>query len=117
MKTITLGSLILAGTLAISGTVTTANADVMRIAIAVADNKADYDANVGMTAIFADLYRKAGATSVYVGTDAENLSWASFSVWHSEADIDRLTNSPAWKAEFAKLKYENVRVEVFQLDH
>jgi hypothetical protein len=43
---------------------TSANAGVMRIAIAVADNKADYDADVAMTATFADLYRKAGAASV-----------------------------------------------------
>jgi hypothetical protein len=32
----------------------------------------------------------------------------------SEADIDQLTNSPEWKSEFAKLKYENVHMQVFQ---
>jgi hypothetical protein len=70
-----------------------------------------------MTSTFADLYKKGGATAVYVGQDAVHLTWAVFSVLPSEAEIAKVTGSPEWKAAVAKLKYNAINVEVFELGH
>lgn len=92
-----------------------ANADVLRIAIVVADNQADYDNNVKTLPTFGELLKKGGAKSVLVGMDPAKMSITSSSVWGSADDAAKATSTDDWKAAAGKLKYKAYTAEVFEL--
>jgi hypothetical protein len=94
-----------------------AKADVLRIAIATADNQADYDHNAATVATAKALLLKGtGVKAVYVLQDPAKMTVASVSVWPSEADIHSVTDSADWKSMVAgKLKYKTYTVEVFEV--
>jgi hypothetical protein len=95
---------------------TAAKADVIRVALVVADKQADYDSNVALAPTFDALLKKAaGVKTAYVGTDAGKLTIMSSSVWPDEAAIKALTDSADWKAAAGKLKYKTYTVEIFQI--
>jgi hypothetical protein len=95
--------------------VAAARADMIRDAFVIADNKADYDANKALLPTFADLLKKGGAKSVFVGTDDAMMAITSTSVWGSQAEIDAVTGTADWKGAAGKLKYKTYTWEVFQL--
>ena len=65
---------------------TAAKADVIRIALVVSDNKADYDSNAAMAATFDALLKKAaGVKTAYVGVDAVDMTIMSASVWRDQS--------------------------------
>jgi hypothetical protein len=107
--------LIMAGALASSAVVSTAKADVMRIAIVAAASQADDAVNVAMMSTFSDMYKSGGASTVYVGHDAEHMSIASFSVWPDRAALTKVTGAAGWKAAVEKLKYKTLKIEVFDI--
>jgi len=96
------------------GGLTAAKADVIRVAVVVADNQADYDNNAALLPTFAALLKK-GAKAVYVGSDAAKMTITTTSVWASEADIAAVTGTDDWKAAAGKLKAKTYVPEVFQL--
>jgi hypothetical protein len=100
----------------ISASLTTANADVIRIAVVTAENKADYDNNAALVASFEALLKKgAGVKGVYAGTDAEKMSITTTSVWGAASDVEAVTGSADWKATAAKLKAKTYNTEIFEL--
>ncbi|HXW20530.1 MAG TPA: hypothetical protein VEK35_08515 [Roseiarcus sp.] len=97
-------------------TLTTANAEALRIAVVTADNKADYDNNVALLPGFAALLKKgAGVKGVYVGVDADKMSITTSSAWGSASDVSAVTDSADWKALAAKLKAKTYTSEVFEI--
>ena len=96
---------------------TAAKADVIRVAIAVADSQADYESNAALLPTFAELFKKGKAKAEYVGTDAAKMTIMSTSVWASEADVTAVTGSADWKAAAGKLKAKTYNTEVFELAH
>ena len=94
---------------------TVARADVLRVAIVVAGNDADFKGNVALLPTFADLLKKGGAKDVVVASDAEKLSIATSSVWGTADDLAKLTGSDAWKAAAGQLKRTTYTTEVFQV--
>jgi|SRR5580658_7751278 hypothetical protein len=93
-----------------------ANADVLRVAVVMADNQADYDNNVTLLPAFAELLKKAaGVKSVYVGMDPSKMSITTSSVWGSADDATKATSSDDWKAVAGKLKYKGYNAEVFEI--
>jgi hypothetical protein len=96
--------------------ITAADAEVLRIAVVVADNAADYANNAALAPTFAALLKKGtGVKDVHVGTDAAKMSIASSSVWANEADISSVTGTADWKAAVGKLKSKPFTPEVFQI--
>jgi hypothetical protein len=96
--------------------VTTANADVIRVAVVTADSKADYDNNAALVATFEALLKKgAGVKGVYAGTDAEKMSITTTSVWGSASEVEAVTSTADWKAAAAKLKAKTYNTEIFEL--
>jgi hypothetical protein len=95
---------------------TAAKADVIRVALVVAGNPADYASNAAMAPAFDALLKKAaGVKTAYVGVDMANLTIMSASVWPDEATAKALTDSADWKAAAGKLKYKIYTVEFFQI--
>jgi hypothetical protein len=95
---------------------TSAKADVIRVAIVVADSQADYTANAALVPAFEALLKKgAGNKAVYAGTDASKMSITTTSVFGTAAQATDATSSPEWKAEAAKLKAKSYVIEVFEL--
>jgi len=95
---------------------TAAKADVLRIAVVVADSAADYANNAALLPTFAALLKKgAGVKEVYVGTDAAKMTIATTSVWANESDIAAVTGSAEWKAAAGKLKSKPFTPEVLQI--
>jgi hypothetical protein len=111
----TFRTLILAGIAVCSAAVApTARADVIRIAVVVAESKADYDNNAALVPTFAALLKK-GAKAVYAGTDAAKMSITTTSVWSNEAAIAAVVGGDDWKAAAAKLKGKPYTAEVFEI--
>ncbi|MGD0102441.1 MAG: hypothetical protein ABSC06_00210 [Rhodopila sp.] len=95
---------------------TAAQAEVIRVAVVVADNAADYANNAALLPTFAALLRKGtGVKDVYVGSDAAKMTIATTSVWANESDIASVTGSAEWKAAAGKLKSKPYTPEVFQI--
>jgi hypothetical protein len=93
-----------------------AKAEVLRIAVVVADNAADYTNNAALAPTFAALLKKGtGVKGVYVGTDAAKMSIASSSVWDSEANAKAATSTDEWKAAVGKLKFKTYRAEFLEV--
>jgi hypothetical protein len=104
----------LAGAMEMS--VATVNADVLRIAVVSADNKADYDNNVALLPGFAALLKKgSGVKGVFVGADPDKMSITTSSAWGSATDVSAVTDSADWKALAAKLKAKTYTTEVFEI--
>jgi hypothetical protein len=100
----------------LGASLTSANADVIRIAVVSADSKADFDNNAALVATFEALLRKgAGVKGVYAGTDAEKMSITTTSVWGSASDVAAVTDSADWKAAAGKLKAKTYTTEIFEL--
>jgi hypothetical protein len=95
--------------------VNAARADVLRVAIVIADSAADNTANAALLPDFASLLTKGGAKDVLAGTDAGKMAIVTTSVWANEAAIAAVTGSDAWKAEAAKLKAKSYVINVFEL--
>jgi hypothetical protein len=95
--------------------VDSARADVLRVAIVMADSAADNTANAALLPSFTSLLTKGGAKDVMGGTDAGKMAIVTTSVFPSEAAIAAVTGSDAWKAEAAKLKAKSYVINVFQL--
>jgi hypothetical protein len=95
---------------------TTAKADIIRIALVVADNQADYANNAALVPTFAALLKKSPAIkATHSGTDAAKLTITTTSVWASEADLKSVTDTAEWKATAGKLKYKTYNAEVFEV--
>jgi hypothetical protein len=94
---------------------TTVKADVIRVALVVAENQADYANNAALVPTFVALLKKGGIKAAYSGTDAAKLTIATTSVWANEADIKSVTDTADWKAAAGKLKYKTYSSEVFQV--
>jgi len=94
---------------------TAAKADVLRVAIVVADSAADYSSNAATAPTFVAMLKKGGATNVTAGTDEAKMTVVTTSVWPSEAALTAVTGSAEWKAEAAKLKAKSYVIEVFQI--
>src|SRR5271166_1448119 len=95
---------------------TAARADVIRVAIVVAENQADYASNAALVPTFEALLKKAtDIKAAYSDTDAEKLTIVTTSVWPNEADIKSVTDTADWKAAAAKLKHKIYSVEIFQV--
>jgi hypothetical protein len=95
---------------------TAAKAEVLRIAVVVADNAADYANNAALAPTFAALLKKGnGVKDVYVGTDEAKMSIASSSVWDSEANAKAATSTDEWKATAGKLKFKTYTVEFLEV--
>jgi hypothetical protein len=108
--------LLLAGAVALTTGLTTAQADVLRIAIVVADSPADYTNNVALVPTFGALLRKGtGVKDVHVGIDPDHLTITSSSVWPDAAAINSVTDTAEWKATVAKLKSKPFTPQVFQI--
>ncbi len=112
-----LRSVLTVGALALStgAGLTSANADVLRVAIVVADSAADNTANAAMLPTFAAMLTKGGAKDVVSGTDDAKMSIVTSSVWADEAAITAVTGSADWKAEAAKLKAKTYVIEIFKV--
>jgi len=95
--------------------ITSARADVLRVAIVTADSAADYASNAALLPTFAALLTKGGGKDVIAGTDAAKMTIVSSSVWPSEAAVMAVTGSADWKAEAAKLKSKSYVIEIFQV--
>ena len=94
---------------------TAARADVIRVAIVMADSAADNAANAAMIPAFTAMLTKGGAKDVMGGTDAGKMAIVTTSVWPNEAAIAAVTGSADWKAEAAKLKAKSYVINVFEL--
>src|SRR6476660_8317824 len=98
----TLGGLLLAGSIVLCGAcfITGAQAaDVIRIGVATADSKADYDSNAALTPKALELLKKAkGVKEVYSLTNPKDMTVATVSIWDSEADLTATMDSAEWKA-------------------
>ncbi|MFL5251785.1 MAG: hypothetical protein ACJ8AI_02635 [Rhodopila sp.] len=92
-----------------------AKADVIRVALVVAENQADYENNVALVPTFANLLKKGPVKATYSGTDPAKHTIVTTSVWASEADIKTVTDTSEWKASAGKLKYKAYTAEVFQV--
>jgi hypothetical protein len=93
-----------------------ARADVMRVAVVIADSPADYQANAALLPAFVKMLKAAtGAKDVSSGTDAANNAIMTTSVFPNAAAVTALTGSDAWKAEAAKLKAKSYTINVFDL--
>jgi hypothetical protein len=104
-----------ASILGLAGT-SPARADVMRIAVVIADNAADYQANAALLPGFVKMLKAgAGAKDVNSGTDAAHNAIMSTSVFPNAAAVEAVTGSDAWKAEAAKLKAKSYTINVFDL--
>jgi hypothetical protein len=112
----TLRSLLMTGVIALCAAagLSSAKADVIRVAVVTADSQADYDNNAALVPGFAALLKKS-AKAVYAGTDASHMAITTTSVWASEADLAALTGSAEWKAMAEKLKAKSYTIGVFQL--
>ncbi len=92
-----------------------ARADVLRVAIVIADSAADNTANAALLPGFASMLSKGGAKDVMAGVDSGKMAIVTTSVFPSEAAIAAVTGSDAWKAEAAKLKAKSYVINVFQI--
>jgi len=112
-----LRSALIAGafTLCTAAGLAAAKADVVRVAIVVADSAADYTSNAATAPTFVAMLKKGGAKDVVAGTDEAKMTIVTISVWPSEAAITAVTGSADWKAEAAKLKAKSYVTEVFQI--
>jgi len=112
-----LRSVLTVGALALSTAagLTAAKADVVRVAIVMADSAADYAANAAMAPTFVAMLKKGGAKDVVGGTDEAKMAIMTTSVWPDEAAITAVTGSADWKAEAAKLKAKSYVIEVFKI--
>jgi len=98
------------------GGLTATKADVLRIAIVVADSQADYTANAATLATAEALLKKAtGNKAAYAGTDAAKMSITTSSVFGTAAEATAATTSAEWKEMAGKLKAKSYVVEVFDL--
>jgi predicted Rossmann-fold nucleotide-binding protein len=95
--------------------VNSARADVLRVAIVIADSAADNTANAALLPTFASLLSKGGGKDVMTGVDAGKMAIVSTSVWANEAAVTAVTGSDAWKAEAAKLKAKSYVINIFQI--
>ena len=92
-----------------------ARADVVRVAVVIADNAADYQANAALLPAFADMLKKGGGKEVHVATDAAHMTVTSVSVFPDAAAVGAVTGSDAWKAEAAKLKSKSYTIGVYDI--
>jgi hypothetical protein len=98
------------------GTLTVAYADVLRIAVVVAESEADYTNNAKLVPTFEALLKKGtGVKDVHVGMDPSKMTIASSSVWPSADAIKSVTDTAEWKATVGKLKSKPFTPEVLQL--
>jgi hypothetical protein len=98
------------------GSLPAARADVLRIAVVVADNEADYANNAALAPTFEALLKKGtGVKDVHVGVDPAKMTIASSSVWPNADDIRSVTDTSEWKATVGKLKAKPFTPEVFQI--
>lgn len=87
------------------GTASVAHADVVRLAIVIADNQADYENNAKLVPMFETLLSKGtGVKDVHVGMDPALRVIGSTSVWPNVEDVKSVTDTDEWKATVAKLK-------------
>lgn len=96
--------------------ITAVQAEVLRIAVVVAENQADYTNNAALVPTFDALLKKGtGVKDVHVGMDPTHMSIASSSVWPNAEAIKTVTDSAEWKATVAKLKSKPFTPEILQL--
>lgn len=95
---------------------TAARADVVRVAVVVADSAADYQSNTALLPAFAAMLKKgAGVKEVYTGTDDAHMAITTVSVFPDAAAVAAVTGSADWKAEAAKLKSKNYTIGVYNV--
>ena len=111
----TIRATMLAATFGLAG-LNSARADVMRIAVVIADNAADYKANAALLPAFVKMLKAgAGVKEVSSGTDAANNAIMSTSVFPNAAAVSAVTGSERGKAQAAKLKAKSYTINVFDL--